>query len=249
MKKLRWLCLSLIMLCLYATPCNAQAALLVLLFGDKVASENFHFSLKAGANLADISGFDDTSRSLGFNFGLLATIKLGNRLYLVPEFAPLSRKGANDIPYLPTGNADLDELIAPPDESRMDLSYIDIPVIAQYQVADQFRVGTGPYVGIRTGASNVYDREIQEDDELQLAQESQLSWNTFDFGWAFEVVYSLGNARAGKGLNVHARYAQGLTDIIQDNPGDAVRNSVFQFFVSLPFIQTPDEDEQEQTED
>lgn len=47
-------------------------------------------------------------------------------------------------------------------------------------------------------------------------------------------------ARDGRGLNVHARYTKGFTDILENNPGDAVTNSVFQFFVSFPFIATPE---------
>ena len=75
---------------------------------------------------------------------------------------------------------------------------------------------------------------------LRYTQESQLSWNKFDVGWAFELTYGLGQVREGRGLNLHARYTRGLTDILQDNPGDAVNNSVFQFFVSLPFIEIPE---------
>lgn len=243
MKKLIWLFLTIILTGTYATPCNAQAALLVLLFGDKVASENFYFSLKIGANVANLNGIDDVSISPGLNFGLLATIKLSETFYLVPEFAPLSQKGAKDIAYLPSGISELDDLITPLDESEMALNYIDIPVIAKYQFA-RFNVGTGPQFGILTSSSNVYENNVQPDDELRYSQESQLNWNTFDFGWAFEFTYNMSQAREGKGLNVHVRYTKGLTDILKDNPGDAVTNSVLQIFLSFPFIGTTEEEKE-----
>jgi len=230
------LVLGLAMMAAGATPAHGQAAILVLLFGEKVASENFYFSLKLGANVANVSGIDDTSATVGINFGLLATIKLSETWDLVPEFAPLSNKGASNVPFLPSGNDELDGLIAPPDEATMDLNYIDIPVIAKYRIADKFQLGTGPQFGFLISSSNKYERELGEDDELIYEQASQLEWNTFDFGWAAEATYNLWDARDGKGLFIHARYTLGLTDIIKDNPGDAVKNSAFQFFVSFPFI-------------
>ena len=243
MKRFSWLFLLLVMIGAHPTPAHGQAAILVLLFGEKVASENFYFSLKLGANVANLSGVDDSKAAVGLNFGMLATIKLSEKWYLVPEFSPLSKKGANNIPYLPSGNEGLDELIAPPDEATMDLNYIDIPVIAKYQVAEKFQLGTGPQFGFLTGSSNKYERELDGDDEVTYAQRSQTEWNTFDYGWAFEATYNLWDARDGKGLFVHARYTLGLADIIKDNPGDAVRNSAFQFFVSFPFIESGGEED------
>ena len=46
MKNFTLLFLTIIMMGAYTTRVNAQAALLVLLFGDKVASENFYFRLR-----------------------------------------------------------------------------------------------------------------------------------------------------------------------------------------------------------
>ena len=61
MKKITLLFLTIIMMGVYTTRVNAQAALLVLLFGDKVASENFYFSLKLGANYSNLTGIDNTT--------------------------------------------------------------------------------------------------------------------------------------------------------------------------------------------
>ena len=38
---------------------NAQAALLGLIFGDKVASENFNLSMEFGANYSGVSNFQN----------------------------------------------------------------------------------------------------------------------------------------------------------------------------------------------
>ena len=77
---------------------------------------------KAGANVTDLSGVDGSKMKTGFNFGLLANIKLNDNWSIVPEFAPLSQKGVKEIAYLPSGIPQLDGLITPPDESQMRLN-------------------------------------------------------------------------------------------------------------------------------
>ena len=175
----KWtLLLAVVMTAAYAPPARSQAALLVLLFGEKVASENFYFSLKVGVNVADVSGVDGGSVPTGINFGLLATIKISDRFSLIPEFAPLSRKGVKNIPYLPSGIAELDNLITPPSASQMSLNYIDIPVIAKYQLSEKLSIGTGPQFGILTSSSNTYDNVVQPDDVLRYTQESRWPWRS-----------------------------------------------------------------------
>ena len=69
---------------------KGQAALLVLIFGEKAATENFHFSLMAGVNYSTISNIEEGNYRAGFTFGLVNNIKLTEKLSLLPEFiAPL----------------------------------------------------------------------------------------------------------------------------------------------------------------
>ncbi len=222
---------------------RSQAALLVLLFGDDVASENFFFSLKLGANLSTLSGVDDTKNALGINFGLMANIRLSDRFYLVPEFMPLSPKGATNIHFQSTGNASLDQLIQPMTSSATELNYIDIPIVAKYYATKELGIEAGPQMSILTSATDVYRGKINEDDDLVYEDNVKSSLNAIDVGAVVGLTYSLWDARGGKGLYVHARYAFGLMDIVKDNPGDAIRNSVFQFSVSFPFINPPEQQE------
>jgi hypothetical protein len=222
---------------------RSQAALLVLLFGEDVASENFYFSLRSGGNLSNLSGIDGTKNAPGLNFGLMASIRLSERFYLVPEFMPLSPKGAKNIPFRPTGNASLDLLMQPATSSAMQMNYIDIPVVAKYYATKELGLEVGPQISILTGATDVYRGKIKEDDDLTYENNVKSSLNTIDMGVVVGLTYSLWDARGGKGLFVHARYAYGLVDIVKDNPGDAVKNSVMQFAVSFPFIIPPEQQE------
>lgn len=224
------------------TRVNAQAALLVLLFGDKVASENFYFSLKAGANIANLSNVDGSKMRPGFNFGLLATIKLSDKFYLVPEFAPLSPKGAKNVPVTSSGNSNLDALLQNA-KGDIELNYIDIPVVAKFYLHKKFNIGLGPYLSILTGAQDKFETTADEVGDLTITNSTKSQFNSLDYGAVFEAGWSAWEARNGKGLNIHVRYTLGLNDIVKDNPGDALKNSVFQIFVSFPFIekQKPEE--------
>ena len=64
---------------------NGQAAILALIFGDKVASENFNLSMEIGGSLTHYSNLENFDRTrLGINFGISGNIKLSERFYLSP---------------------------------------------------------------------------------------------------------------------------------------------------------------------
>jgi Outer membrane protein beta-barrel domain len=236
MKKLSLVVLTCFIFFGHVQKVNGQAAILVLLLGDKVASENFYFSFKLGANVGNLQGIDDTAYKARLNFGLLANIRLTKKLFLIPEFAAISGKGAKNIPYLSSGIPELDELVGEPSKSHMRLRYLDMPIIARYNINERFSIGTGPQFSILTASEIVYESSVQDKDKIVYWQGSQLDWNKYDFGWTGEVAYRISKALGGKTIDLHLRYTKGFTDIIENNPGDAVTNSVFQFAVSLPFI-------------
>jgi hypothetical protein len=220
---------------------KSQAALLVLLFGEEVATENFFFSLKLGGNLSNMSGIDNTKSALGLNFGLIVNMRLSDKVFLVPEFMPLSPKGAESIPFRTTGDPSLDQLILPATSTATQLNYIDIPVVVKYYLTKDLGIEAGPQVSILTSATDVFRGKIKEDDDLVFETDVKSRVNTIDVGLVAGATYSLWNARGGKGLYIHARYAYGLMDIVKDNQGDAIKNSTFQFAVSFPFINPPEQ--------
>ena len=61
------------------TIVNAQAALIVLLVGDKVANEKFHLSVVAGLNIASLPGLKNEQARHGLYFGLGTFIKLNEK--------------------------------------------------------------------------------------------------------------------------------------------------------------------------
>jgi len=237
MKKI--LITSSIFLTMLSGVASGQAALLVLIFGEKAATENFHFSLKAGINYSIINGYEEGTNRIGGNFGLINNIKLTEKLTLTPEFLPLSGRGIKDVPVLTTGNPELDELLIDPSSTDRKLSYIDIPVLLKYKLSPRFSVSAGPQLSFLSGATDIYKSSPIEDAILTTELDMKDALNTVDLAAAIDLTFILAEPKNGKGVNLYIRFTQGFIDIVKDNPGQRYTNTTIQFGGSFPFVENP----------
>jgi len=215
---------------------NGQAAILVFLFGDKVASENFYFSLKIGGNLTNVTNLENSKTRFGMNFGLLATIKLNNQFYVVPELSFLSLKGAKGITKQPTGNDDLDNVLINTEDGFLDLNYIDIPVLLKYYLSQKLNVGIGPYASYLTSASSFYETNLTGAGDIEVRQLTKDNFNRWDYGVMVEIAYAPSRTSNSDDMNFHLRFSYGFADIIKDNPGNSAHNYSIQGYISFPFM-------------
>ena len=223
----------LVILCaLLITPIqgNAQAALLGLIFGDKVASEDFNLSMEFGVNYSGISNFQNHQRAIETNFGTAGNIKLSDQFYLSPTvFFSSGRKLKLSNYSLTSGNNSLDqEFIDQKAEIRLD--YIDVNIPLFYQIS-KFRFGIAPQVSFLTGA----DLKI-ENDFGAFDYDMKHEVNNLDYGLLSILSYELGTARKGKGLFLQLRYYQGFADIFKAPVSPNNLNNYVSFHLSLPFI-------------
>jgi len=218
-------------LMLGAVAAQAQAALLVLIFGDKAATEKFHFSIDAGANY-DL--WTDGESKLGWHFGLGNHLKLTEKLSFRAEFTPLNNSITDGMPQL--GNLpDSLEVKLTDRNNQWRINTIDVPLMIRYQLNDQWSVSAGPQVSFCTSATERRTALWEDGSEIQLDSDLSESINPVWYGAAFDLSYSLVEARGGKGLDIGLRYAwlAGISN------ADLVPNSLsrLQFGVSLPFVQ------------
>ncbi len=207
---------------------HAQAALLVLIFGDKAASEKFNFSIVGGLNSSNISNQLDNHSLLGINFGLGINMKLSEKWYFKPEFKPLNSMGFKGNSSLKTGTT-VDGLFANVPTSR-SLNYLDIPVMMHYQATEKLMLGFGPQVNFLTKAQEKFEGK----NDATYEQNIKDKLNKTDYGFAAAVTYQLNTQRNGKGINLQLRYYQGLQDVYK-NVGSN-KNSAFSFNLEFPFI-------------
>lgn len=203
---------------------NGQAAILVFLFGEKVASENFYFSLKIGGNLTNITNWEQSSFRFAMNFGLLATIKLEEDWYLQPEISFLSGKGARNVPKIITGNNEVDIMLEDVESGFLDLAYIDMPVLLKYYPSQKWHVGLGPYISYLTQASNFYETTVDVAGDLEVRQITTDNIKRWDYGIMVEAAWAPSRTDNSDDMNLHFRVSYGFSDILKDNPGDPVNN-------------------------
>jgi len=217
---------------------RAQSSLVSQIAGDKAASDKLYFSLKFGMSCGTLMGVNSELERLGgANIGLFATIRLSDKLSLVPEVDPISRKGVTNIPLLTTGDPELDTHFDPPDKSALTLDYIDIPVLLKYRLGGRVNLAAGPFVGFLTSATESFRSGSETGEELSFKQDVAAEYRSLDYGLAFEASVVVTKPRHGEGLVFHVRYQAGLADILED-PGASgrIKTSVVQIFVSFPFI-------------
>jgi hypothetical protein len=227
---------SLILLFLANSFASGQAALLVLIFGDKAATEKFHFSLKAGATYSIIHGYDEGDNGLGINFGLVNNIKLSDKFSLIPEFLPLAPRSVRNIPTLSTGDPNLDDLLNNPTSTSRKFNYIDIPVMLRWHINDRFSLASGPSISILISATDTYESSPLNDVVLRTDLDVMSMVNPIDIGAVIDFQYALVPPIKGKGINIYARYYKGFLDMV-DVPGSkSYTSSLIQFGAAFPFL-------------
>ena len=127
------------------------------------ASAQFHFGLKAGANLAT-NNAEGSKMLFGFNAGALAQYKFAN-FAVQPEVLFSMRGAAQD-----EGDA------------KFKTNYIDIPVMLQYYVIPGLAIEAGPQLGILLSAKVSGGGESEDFKE---------ACNSIDFGLNFGASYEL----------------------------------------------------------
>jgi hypothetical protein len=219
---------------------HSQAALIILILGDKVATEEFHLSMDAGMNISTFPGLNDSERGFGVNFGLGTHIKLGEKWHLKPEFKPLSRKIGDDIAtltYVP------DDLIG--EKNRISLNYIDVPVLLQYNITPRIFVSAGPQVSFLTKANQLTTGKLDDGTESTIKINIKPMFNTVNFSFPVEAGYLIKlatkHSTTTMDINLFARYEYDFLEVFKDAGANSSRISLFQIGASVPFVKTAEE--------
>lgn len=190
------------------------------------SSSPVSFGVKAGMNVASLSKNEemDSRTKIGFNAGLFANIPIASSFSVQPELL-YSDMGAKDKQTF--GN-----LTA---EQKMNLSYITVPVMLQYNLIPNLYVEAGPEFGFMISAKAKGSTFVENNNGDTVVSESRTT-DIKDDMKGFNVGIGLG---AGyyftPNIGVTARYVAGVTDIFKHNDGDAVRNNVFQVGLAYKF--------------
>ena len=181
------------------------AAIAFTLFAD---AQKGSFGLKAGLNIYKISQLDvieGSTTKVGWHGGAFYRVPLRSLVYLQPELL-YSAEGAK------FEEADF--------SAKINLNYINVPLMLQLSTPEGFYLETGPQVGFLLNAKTKYS-EGGQDSEEDISEDTKKVM----FSWGGGAGYWSGNVGFG------ARYNFGLSRM-QKDAGDG-NNKSNGFQVSL----------------
>ena len=167
------------------------------------------FGIKAGADLTSLSNNDSKSK-IGYYGGVFMNAPISGEFSIQPEVV-YSLQGAK------AKNSN--------DNGKLDLGYINVPVMFQYNATPEFYLEAGPEFGFLVSAREKYDVNGST-EKIDVKDGAQ----TFNFGIGLGAGY-----RFTSNLSANLRYTAGITDVVKDHDGSSVRNGVFQLGLGYTF--------------
>jgi hypothetical protein len=158
----------------------------MMITGTAIAQHN-NFGIKGGLNAYTIYSDDNSAADtkIGFHLGVISHIHLGNQFAIQPELI-YSTQGAQYT----SGNT----------TAKLNLNYINVPLLFQYMFDNGFRLMAGPQVGFLVSAKTELDNtKTDVKDNLKTVE--------LAFGIGASYVHP------PTGFGVDARYNFGLNNI------------------------------------
>jgi hypothetical protein len=166
-------------------------AIAAILMTTIVNAQHVNVGIKAGLNVYNINNDNNVEYDpkAGFHLGLLGHIHLAKQVALQPEIT-YSAQGAK----FKTGNV----------ETKINLGYINVPILLQYMFDNGFRLQAGPQVGFLVNAkSETGNTKVDIKNSLK----------SVDFGLGFGVGY----VKPSTGFGVDLRYNIGVANINENS--------------------------------
>ena len=155
------------------------------------SAQNVNIGIKAGANFYNVNNDNGAESDIktGLHAGLIGHIHLAPQLALQPEIVYSSQGAKSSVANI---------------NRKLNLDYINVPVLLQYMFDNGFRLQAGPQVGFLVNAKsevNGVKTDVKE------------SLKTVDFG----VGAGVGYVHPPSGFGVDARYNLGLSNINENS--------------------------------
>ncbi|MDR6300303.1 porin family protein [Mesonia maritima] len=171
----------------------------VMLFVGNLKAQEVDFGIKAGANFATLSDVDNADRKTGFQGGIFAGVKFNDSWGIQADLL-YSQQGSEF------------------DADKVNLDYINIPVVLKYYLIGGLNLQAGPQFGF------MVNDDFPEANEIG----DQIETNDFDISGAFGVGLDL-----AFGLRLDARYNLGFTDVSDNTKG---KNAFYSVTIGYSFL-------------
>jgi len=195
-------------------------ALLVLLFGDKFASENVQGGIKFDVVYSTLAGLSGAARLRSWDLGGFLEVRLNDRLSIQPEFTFKSPAGARDLAFTPTGQPEIDSAFAVARDVSVarTLGYVTVPIMLKVK-AGRFAFGAGPQLGYIVRAEDRYTGTLSREDDLSYTVGLWSRVNRWDTGLSALAEFSLAPKLGLHSMRIRAVWYHAFGDALSDAPG------------------------------
>src|SRR5690606_5276050 len=179
------------------------SAMAVCTFG-LVSAQDMNFGVKAGANLSNLSGdVEDTKSLFGAHIGAFVEFKFTDNMAFQPELL-YSMQGAKE---------EVSETImgfTANGESTYKLGYLNIPLMFKYYATEALYIEAGPQVGFLMSAKEEwsYSSNVPGDENGSGEEDIKEGMKSIDFGLNIGAGYYVTD-----NLSLGLRYNFGLSNI------------------------------------
>lgn len=194
------------------------AAIAVMTVGF-ASAQDVRFGVKAGVNLSNFAGdIDNTSSRVGFQAGGFAEFKISNKFFIQPELL-YSNEGSK------IKESESDYLY----KTKLNLSYLNIPVLAKYYIIDKLNIEAGPQIGFLLAAKSKWD-ETYDGEKYSGKDDVKDAFKSVNFSLNVGAGYDFtDNISAG------VRYNFGLSNISDNDENLKIHNNVISLSVGYKF--------------
>jgi hypothetical protein len=181
------------------------------------------FGIKGGVNLSNlyVDDVEDENMKVGVNVGVFAKLPVSRGFSIQPELLYTSK--GSKLRY---------NNIFGDGEYRFNLNYVELPVLAVFNLGKNFNIHAGPYAALLTSA-NIKRLDNESGDVDDIADLDTDNFKRFDYGLVGGVGFDIQNFTIG------ARYNYGLNEIGDGGiAGEATKNSknsAFTFYIGIGF--------------
>ncbi len=212
----------------------------LVFIGTLSAQGNLGFGVKGGLNMAKLT-FEDTDVDvdkgfkLGPTFGGFVTYNLNDKLAIQPELLYTVKGGSHEVSESVVGGG---YDVVWDGKDNLKLNWLDIPILVVFNPYDKIKIFAGPFLEVFLSGKSDFEVTLTGTFEGETFSESESGSediesdeiNSPGFGLIFGGAYMLAN-----NLEIEARYALGLTSMINDEDeelDESMKNSGIQVLVN-----------------
>lgn len=200
------------------------STLIIFVFGftNAQTKKETSFGIKGGLNIATwIGDVGNVNSKIGFHIGGFAEIKVSNKFSFQPELLYSTQGVTFKNVLVNVGGIDYSA------DGKINLSYLNIPILVKYYAMKKFSLEAGPQIGFLTAAkteATVNGNTVVEDIKY--------NFESLEFSMNFGAGYNF-----TKNISAGVRYNFGLSNIAKEQSGykSNVKNSILSLSVGYKF--------------